>query len=70
MLNKKGIGASGSYPKSVFEVNEIRKICNINLCKAETGIQIAQKIITLPTHYYVKDEHIETIYNTFKHFLV
>lgn len=69
-LNENGIGASGSYPKSILDVLEVKNICNLAESKADMGRRVANEIITLPTHFYVQDKHIDKIFNTFKQFLI
>ena len=68
-LNIKGIGASGSYPKSILDVDEIKHFCNQKLSTADRGRQVAKEIITLPTHVFLNNKDIRIIYNTFKQIL-
>jgi dTDP-4-amino-4,6-dideoxygalactose transaminase len=60
-LQKKGIGATGSYPASIAEIDEVRNITNLQLSEANEGMKIARKIITLPTHPYLQISDIQKI---------
>jgi dTDP-4-amino-4,6-dideoxygalactose transaminase len=68
-LNRKGIGATASYPKSLMEVPEVIKNCNVGNSSSANGIIISKELITLPTHQFVSKKHINIIYNTFKQYL-
>jgi dTDP-4-amino-4,6-dideoxygalactose transaminase len=53
VLNRAGIGATGSYPTSIADINELRgqlRGDDRDSCGART---VAERILTLPTHPYV-----------------
>ncbi len=68
-LNRAGIGASGSYPRSVFEVDEVRRIMNAGMSTAASGIAVSRSIVTLPTHPYLTRRRIHKIRKVFDEIL-
>lgn len=55
-LNAAGIGATGSYPQSIAEIAEIQKASGTRRIVA--AIDVARRIVTLPTHPFVSDADI------------
>jgi dTDP-4-amino-4,6-dideoxygalactose transaminase len=63
-LNEQGIGATKSYPTPISYIGEIRDIIKQN--NIEGGKQIAEQIITLPTHPFVAEKDLKSIVTTIK----
>jgi len=61
ILNAAGFGATGSYPLSVIDVPEIQDHLDRPGSHGEAGRSIAARILTLPTHSYVRPHHIDRI---------
>jgi dTDP-4-amino-4,6-dideoxygalactose transaminase len=59
-LNAEGFGATGSYPRSTLDIPEIQDHLD-PLSHGEAGRSIAERILTLPTHSYVRSNHIDRI---------
>lgn len=64
-LNTNRIGATGSYPQSVFEIPETQSLLNKQCSYGENGKVVAKQIITIPTNEYVKKKDKEKIYSVF-----
>lgn len=64
-LLKQGLGASPSYPKSVADVVEIKAHMS-GPAESEQGRIAADRIITLPTHGYVRESDIDRIAETIR----
>lgn len=60
-LVKSGIGASGSYPKSIADLDAITDFSIIQNNKASGGKYIADHILTLPTLSYLNDSDVRKI---------
>ena len=61
LLNAEGLGATGSYPLSTLDIPEIQEHLDIAGSRGDVGRSIAERILTLPTHPYVRPGHIEKI---------
>lgn len=60
-LNQAGIGASGSYPAALADVPELRPFLADGDSPSGGGRWIAQRILTLPTHAFVRDADVRRI---------
>ena len=60
-LLKNGIVATRSYPKAICDIPEIQDELHANDRTQDSGQYIANRIITLPVHPYVKERHISKI---------
>jgi dTDP-4-amino-4,6-dideoxygalactose transaminase len=60
-LNERGIGATGSYPASLADVDGLQPSLANPAARADGGRQIARQIVTLPTHAFVTASDIERI---------
>lgn len=60
-LIKHGIGATCSYPLSISDIPELLETIPQSDLDAEGGRQVASQIITLPTHSYMRNNHISII---------
>jgi perosamine synthetase len=60
-LNEHGIGATGSYPASLADVEGLRDSLADRTPHADGGRQIAKQIVTLPTHAFVHRSDIDRI---------
>jgi len=60
-LNREGLGATGSYPLSTFDIPEIQQHLDRARSRGDHGRAVAARILTLPTHPYVRPRHIERI---------
>lgn len=58
-LNAQGIGATKSYPSPITDIEEIKGI--VKRDSGNGGKQIAEQIITLPTHPFVKEKDLKTM---------
>jgi perosamine synthetase len=58
-LNQAGVGATGSYPASLADVDDLRPWLAESSPRADGGRQIARQIVTLPTHAFVGAADIE-----------
>jgi dTDP-4-amino-4,6-dideoxygalactose transaminase len=65
-LGVAGCGATGSYPLSTFDIPEISAHLDIDRSHAGAGRYIAARILTLPTHPYVKPKHVDRICSIIK----
>lgn len=61
LLNAEGLGATGSYPLSTLDIPEIQEHLDLAGSRGNLGRSIAERILTLPTHPYVRPAHIEKI---------
>jgi len=61
LLNARGLGATGSYPLATIDIPEIRDFLDQTNSVGEIGRSVASRILTLPTHHYVRSRHIEQI---------
>lgn len=61
VLQAAGFGATASYPSSTLDVPEVQSFINHELSHASAGRALAARILTLPTHPYVRPQHIERI---------
>ncbi|MCK4587115.1 MAG: DegT/DnrJ/EryC1/StrS family aminotransferase, partial [Gammaproteobacteria bacterium] len=64
-LNQHGIGATKSYPASIFGIKQIENKLVDKGIQAEAGNRIADQIITLPTHPYLQPKDIARIKTIF-----
>lgn len=67
-LNAAGIGATGSYPRSLMDVPELGPVW-ASPPVGTVGRDVAQRIATLPTHPYVTDADIEVTLATLRRLL-
>lgn len=61
LLNAEGLGATGSYPLSTLDIPEIQEHLDLAGSRGDVGRSIAERILTLPAHPYVRPGHIEKI---------
>jgi len=66
MLGQKGITASTMYPDIVSSIPDIKEHLAIHENDFPGALQVVEKLLTLPTHYYLRKRDIETILNCFK----
>ena len=57
-LNRKGIGATASYPTPINDISEIQSIIVNRDSEFPGGRQVAWRIVTLPTHPYVTEKDL------------
>ena len=60
-LNAAGLGATGSYPLSTLDIPEIQDHLDRAHSRGDAGRALATRILTLPTHPYVRAAHIDKI---------
>jgi dTDP-4-amino-4,6-dideoxygalactose transaminase len=60
-LARKGLGASIMYPQPIHRVEEARPFVNEALGPFPGAERIARGIVTLPTHDFVNDRHLDDI---------
>ncbi|MDB4516669.1 DegT/DnrJ/EryC1/StrS family aminotransferase [Crocinitomicaceae bacterium] len=60
VLNR-AMGCTGSYPKSIAEIPEIREQLVIQNLKCDASKTIASEIVTLPTHTFVSRKDVSAI---------
>jgi dTDP-4-amino-4,6-dideoxygalactose transaminase len=60
LMNAAGIGATGSYPQSIADVEEV-KHSSIIVDNIVNGRTVANNIITFPTHQYVNEKDLDFI---------
>jgi perosamine synthetase len=65
VLNVRGLGSHFMYPSSVVGINGIMPYL-IGRQNCEIGKQVADRILTLPTHEFLKQEEIEKIERVLK----
>lgn len=63
ILSDSGLGVSTMYPKSIAEIVEVRKYLVESTVNCPQANSLAQRILTLPTHNYVREKDIESITN-------
>lgn len=61
LLSAEGLGATGSYPLSTLDIPEIQEHLDLANSHGAAGRMLATRILTLPTHPYVRPQHIEKI---------
>ena len=59
-LNRE-MGCTGSYPKSISEIPEIRNHLFVQNQQCEASVTIAREIVTLPTHAFVRKKDVSMI---------
>lgn len=64
-LKKNGIGATASFPRSVIDLEEIGGILSAG-SSGKNGRELAEKIITLPTHPFVTGNDIDRAVSVLK----
>lgn len=57
-LNEAGIGATMSYPKSLADLDELRDATRGGASRFPGGRQVADGIVTLPTHPFVRPSDV------------
>lgn len=65
-LKENGIGATASFPRSVIDLEEIGGILNKAGSFGKNGTDVAERIITLPTHPFVTERDIERAVSVLK----
>lgn len=60
-LERRGMGATASFPRSIADLDEIRPILSPSAGSAVNGRSVAERIMTLPTHPFVTVKDIERI---------
>lgn len=65
-LQDAGLGATGSYPLSTLDIPEVAPFLDREHCRADSGRDVAGRIMTLPTHPYVHDRHVDRICSIIK----
>lgn len=60
-LNAQGLGATGSYPRSTLDIPEIQGHLDLAHSRGDAGRMLATRILTLPTHPFVRPQHIDNI---------
>ena len=60
-LRRAGIGASESYPATLLDLAPLAGHVNLEQSHAEGARRLAERIVTLPTHPYVQQRHLEKI---------
>lgn len=68
-LVEHGIGATCSYPLAITDIPDLSKLIPDSDLNTEGGRQVAAKIITLPTHPYLNNQHISTIIRVIRRIL-
>jgi perosamine synthetase len=63
-LNRRGIGATASYPQALVDVPELQGRMAQSDVAFPGGRAIADRILTLPTHPYVTLADVETATGT------
>ncbi len=61
ILNAEGLGVTGSYPLSTLDIPEIQNQLDHAHSHSDAGRLLAARILTLPTHPYVRPRHIDKI---------
>jgi perosamine synthetase len=61
MLTRAGIGATGSYPQSLGDIPELRPHLANPSADVTGGRQVADRILTLPTHPFVSSADISVM---------
>lgn len=60
-LSAEGLGVTGSYPGSTLDIPEIQDRLDLAHSRGEAGRLLATRILTFPTHAYVRPPHIDKI---------
>ena len=60
-FRKSGIGATGSYPSSLAEIEAIKPHTIVNLHEISGGIKTSQSILTIPTHSFLNQSDLTNI---------
>jgi perosamine synthetase len=60
-LQAAGLGATPSYPGSTIDIPEAQPFIDFADSHGEAGRAVSARILTLPTHPYVRPQHIERI---------
>lgn len=60
-LQATGLGATASYPLATLDIPEIQSHVDHRHSSSEGGRSVAQRILTLPTHPYVRPRHMDRI---------
>lgn len=68
LLSNSGLGASTMYPKSIAEIPEIGKYLAGNVVNCPRANSLAERILTLPTHKYVREKDIDSMTKILKTF--
>ena len=55
LLDEAGLGASASYPRALLDVPELQPFLAPGVEDTPGARQIAERLLTLPTHAYVTD---------------
>lgn len=63
-LNKRGIGATRSYPEAIVNIPELVSYFREQADNTPNSIDIAKRIITLPVHAYCTNHHREIMVKT------
>jgi dTDP-4-amino-4,6-dideoxygalactose transaminase len=61
-----GIGATGSYPRSIVDIPELAELMLPYRNDCPGGRSVAARILTLPTHAYVSARDIDAIADTLR----
>lgn len=57
----RGIGATGSYPRAIVDVPELAAHVAAQQASCPNGRAVAERMVTLPTHAYVRARDLATI---------
>ncbi|MBT3049244.1 MAG: DegT/DnrJ/EryC1/StrS family aminotransferase [Candidatus Thiodiazotropha sp.] len=60
LMDSAGVGATGSYPKSIADVEEVKNRA-VNAGEIVHGRAVARNIITFPTHGYVSENDLNGV---------
>jgi dTDP-4-amino-4,6-dideoxygalactose transaminase len=63
-LDAAGIGASASYPSAIADIAELSRRLDDQDRDTPQARSVAERIVTLPTHGYLRDRHIERLHDT------
>jgi dTDP-4-amino-4,6-dideoxygalactose transaminase len=70
LLNRRGIVATVSYPQAIPDISELSPFLTEDLADTPGARQIANEILTVPTHPFVTDTHIMLIRDTLRDVLM
>jgi perosamine synthetase len=65
-LDAAGIGATGSYPAAIVDIPELRGRLDPRDLDCPSARAVAARIVTLPTHPYLRQSDIESIAAAFR----
>lgn len=65
-LDRAGIGATASYPGAVTDIPELRRHLPTSDLSTPGARNVAERIITLPTHPYVMPRHVERMHDVIR----